>query len=198
MHVVLVIAVGTRTQDRRETGAGALAQAESKILGDLRVGQPEESAVGKLNRADVERIGLAMLGELGAGDPVAATARQEPRPRAPIARWPRQTCSGRSRGASTRLAFCPAATPLRAALRRLPRIRRGRPPRATTARPPIRSSAAADRPTAAAAPRARRLPAVAPPAAARRGPGPAAAAAMGSPARPPNRTRPKRREPQGG
>ena len=142
MHVVLVIAVGARTKDRGEARAGALAQAETKILADLRIGQPHDGAVGKLHRSDVDGICLAVLGELCADDPIAAAAiiggvvveaperRAEadaprgPDPPVPIARWPRQTCSERSRAASAPPAFCHAGTPLRAARRPQYRTRR--------------------------------------------------------------------------
>src|SRR6185369_12483240 len=62
MHVVLVIAVGGRTKDRGEACAGALAQAETKILADLGIGQPHDDAVGKLYRPDVDGVGLAVFG----------------------------------------------------------------------------------------------------------------------------------------
>src|SRR3954453_14934418 len=74
MHVVLVIAVGARTKDRGEARAGALAQAETKILADLRIGQPHDGAVGKLYRSDVDSVCLAVFGELCADDPIAAAA----------------------------------------------------------------------------------------------------------------------------
>ena len=94
-----------------------LRSPRRRSLPTLRIGQPHQGAVGKLHRADVDRVGLAVLGELCADDPIAAAAiiggvvveaperRAEgrtagPRPRAPIARWPRQTCSERSRAAS--------------------------------------------------------------------------------------------------
>ena len=74
MHMVLVIAVRARTQHGHEARAHALPQAVAKLLGDLRVGELHHLAVGELQRADIERIALAVLGELGAHDPVAAAA----------------------------------------------------------------------------------------------------------------------------
>src|SRR6516164_371597 len=75
MDVVLVIAVRTRTEHGAETGAGIFPQTLAKILGHSRVGQLDDCAVGELERADVERVGLAVLGEPRSDDPVAAAAK---------------------------------------------------------------------------------------------------------------------------
>ena len=74
MHVVLVVAVGARTEDRREARARALAKVEAKVFADLRIGEPNEGAIGELHQTDIERIGLAVLGELRADNPIAAPA----------------------------------------------------------------------------------------------------------------------------
>src|SRR5262249_2774605 len=74
MDVVLVIAVRTRAEHGAETGAGIFPQTLAKILGHSRVGQLDDCTVGELERADVERVGLAMLGEPRSDDPVAAAA----------------------------------------------------------------------------------------------------------------------------
>ena len=74
VHVVLVVAVGARTQHGGEARAGRLLQALANVLGDARAGQLDELAVGELERAHVERIRLAMLGELRADHPVAPAA----------------------------------------------------------------------------------------------------------------------------
>ena len=193
-----------------------LRRPSAKILGDLRVGQPEESAVGKLNRADVERIGLAVLGELCAGDPVAATAVIGGVVIEALER-PAESTHGRSHV---------LAHPLHDGLGKRAaddRGRRQRDPRfvpqphrfephsvgypafaASDHRGQRRRDRQFGREPQPAGRRRRRLLGLGGfrrlrrPAAARRGPGPAAAAAMGLPARPPNRTRPKRKEPQGG
>ncbi len=54
--------------------AGGLAQLLAQVLGHQRIGQLHQLAVGEPERAHVERIALAVLGELGADDPVAPAA----------------------------------------------------------------------------------------------------------------------------
>ena len=50
MHVILVIAVGARTQHGHESRADALPQALAKVLGDLWVREPDHPPVGQLQR----------------------------------------------------------------------------------------------------------------------------------------------------
>ena len=74
MHVILVIAVGAGPEHGGKPGAGALAQPLAQVLGDVRIGQPHHLAVGEPERTHVERIALAVLGKLGAEDPIATAA----------------------------------------------------------------------------------------------------------------------------
>src|SRR5262249_59472479 len=74
VHVVLVVTVGTRAEHGGEARAGQLPQVLAEPFVDLRVGQPHDRAVGEFYRAHVERVGLAVLREPGADDPVAPAA----------------------------------------------------------------------------------------------------------------------------
>src|SRR5215510_3583232 len=74
MHVILVIAVGAGAEHGGEARAHSLAHAQAIVLRYLRIGQLHHGAVGKLERAHVERVALAVLRELRADNPIAAAA----------------------------------------------------------------------------------------------------------------------------
>ena len=74
VDVILVETVGAGAEHRGEAGAGRRFHREPEFLGDGGVGWMNGHAVLELERADVERVGVAMLGDLGAGDAVAAAA----------------------------------------------------------------------------------------------------------------------------
>ena len=74
MDMVLMKPVGAGSEHGGEAGARALAHALAQILGHRRIGELVDLAVRELERADVERIALAVLAQLGAHDAVAATA----------------------------------------------------------------------------------------------------------------------------
>src|SRR5262249_59058513 len=74
MNVVLVIAVGAGAEHGREAGASAFPHALAKIFVRRRIGQLDDATAGELDRAYVERIGFAVLGEFCADDAVAAAA----------------------------------------------------------------------------------------------------------------------------
>ena len=72
--VTAAIAVGAGTEDREETPASALSRDFAKISRHVWIGQFNDPAVGEPQRMDIERIGLAMLAELRAGNVVAPAA----------------------------------------------------------------------------------------------------------------------------
>ena len=74
MDVVAVVAVGAWSEHRGEPGAGQAPHLLAERPGDQRVGQVEHRAVAKLDGADIERVALAVLRQLGAGNAVAAAA----------------------------------------------------------------------------------------------------------------------------
>ena len=74
VDVILVEAVGAGAEHRGEAGAGRRLHGEPEFLGDGGVGRMHGHAVLELERADVERVGVPVLGDLGAGDAVAAAA----------------------------------------------------------------------------------------------------------------------------
>src|SRR4051812_107257 len=57
-----------------EAGAGRLPQAFAKILGDAQIGQAQDSPTPKLYGRYVERVCLAVLGELGPDDTISTPA----------------------------------------------------------------------------------------------------------------------------
>src|SRR6185503_11684580 len=68
VHVTLVKAVGGRPKYRGEARAGTRLQPLARRFRDRHVGQFESSAVGQRQRADVERIALAVFADLRADD----------------------------------------------------------------------------------------------------------------------------------
>ena len=74
MDMAVVVAVGPRAEHGGETAAGARAQGFAQRLVDLRVGQFDAGAIGKVERAHVDRIAMGVIAELGAGNTVAAAA----------------------------------------------------------------------------------------------------------------------------
>ena len=74
MDVILVISVRARAQHRGKARAGACSQILANVLRHVRVGELDHCAAGKPDGADVERVGLAMLGQLCSRDPVTAAA----------------------------------------------------------------------------------------------------------------------------
>ena len=74
VDVVLVIAVGTGAQHRREAGAHALLPALAEILRHMNVGRVDGLAVDQRDRAHVDRVALAVLAHHRPDDVVAAAA----------------------------------------------------------------------------------------------------------------------------
>src|SRR6516225_8151664 len=74
MDMVLVIAIGARPQHGRKARAGPCPQILTKILWHIRIGELDHRAAPQPDGADVQRIGLAVLGELGSHDPIASAA----------------------------------------------------------------------------------------------------------------------------
>src|SRR5262249_20165625 len=74
MNVVLVIAVGAGAEHRRKAHASAFPHALAKSFVSRRTGQLDDAAAGELDRAYVERVGFAVLGEFRTDDAVAAAA----------------------------------------------------------------------------------------------------------------------------
>ena len=72
--MVLVISVRGRPEHRAEARAGARLQPLAHLLRDRDVGRLVVLAVGERQRADVERIALAVLADQRADDAVAAAA----------------------------------------------------------------------------------------------------------------------------
>ena len=74
MDVVLVIPVRARPQHRREARAHRMQHGLAHVARHVAVGQRNRPAVGELDAANVERVGAAVFGQMGAGDAVAAAA----------------------------------------------------------------------------------------------------------------------------
>ena len=72
--MVLVVPVRARAEHGREPLAGGMQHALAQSPRHGAVGQRDQAAVGELEGANVERVGAAVLGELGADDAVAAAA----------------------------------------------------------------------------------------------------------------------------
>ena len=69
-----MLAIGAGSEHGAEAGAGRLPQAFAKILGDAQIGQAQDSPTPKLHGRDVERVCLAVLGELGRDDTISTAA----------------------------------------------------------------------------------------------------------------------------
>ena len=74
MDVVLVVPVRARPQHGRKPRADRMQHVLAHLARHGAVGQRDRLAVGELEGADVERVGAAVFGQLGAGDAVAAAA----------------------------------------------------------------------------------------------------------------------------
>src|ERR1700722_12737895 len=74
VDVLLVVAVRTGAEYRHEARAGARPHALAKLARARRVGRMNGPAVGKPDRANVERIRLAVLAQLRSGHTVHAAA----------------------------------------------------------------------------------------------------------------------------
>jgi hypothetical protein len=74
MDMILMVPVGAGAEHGGEPGASVLAQAFAKVLGDVGIGQLHHRAVCELERADIDGVGLAMLGKFRADDAIAAAA----------------------------------------------------------------------------------------------------------------------------
>ena len=72
--MVLVVPVRAWTQHGREPRAGGMQHTLAQSPRHGAVGQRDRAAVGELEGANVERVGAAMFGKLGADDTVAAAA----------------------------------------------------------------------------------------------------------------------------
>ena len=168
MDVVLVVPVRARPQHRREPRADRMQHVLAQLPRHRAIGQRDRPAVGELEGANVERIGAAVFGELGADDAVAAAALERIeiveiadrrcRGFAPAARCRcgssrrsrTPSCSAGSPPASPRPAACPAARSPPAAPDPRRRSRRGHGCRECWERWRSRPSAPAGRPKAAA------------------------------------------------
>src|SRR6516225_7588291 len=74
MDMVLVIAVGARPQHGRKARAGPRPQILAKVFWHMRIGELDHRAAPELDGADVQCVGLAVLGELRSRNPVAPAA----------------------------------------------------------------------------------------------------------------------------
>src|SRR6201999_149053 len=74
VDVLLVVAVGARTEHRGETAAGALVQIVAQVLGNVDVGQGDEGPVRQREAAHIDGIGLAVLTDFAVDLAVAAAA----------------------------------------------------------------------------------------------------------------------------
>ena len=74
MDVVLVVPVRARPQHRRKPCAGRMQHVLAQLPRHGAVGQRNRAAIGKLEGADIERIGAAVFGKQGTGNSVAASA----------------------------------------------------------------------------------------------------------------------------
>ena len=74
MDVVLVVPVRARPQHRRKPRAGRMQHVLAQLPRHGAVGQRDRAAIGKLEGADIERIGAAVFGKQGTGNAVAAAA----------------------------------------------------------------------------------------------------------------------------
>src|SRR2546430_17579888 len=74
MNVVLVIAGGAGAEHGREARTSTFPHALAKTFVRRRVGQLDDTTAGDLDRADVKRVGFAVLGEFCADDAISATA----------------------------------------------------------------------------------------------------------------------------
>jgi len=74
VDMIFVLAVGAGSEHGAEAGAGCLPQAFAKILGDAQIGQAQDSPTPKLYGHYVERVCLAVLGELGPDDTISTAA----------------------------------------------------------------------------------------------------------------------------
>ena len=72
--MVLVVPVRSRAEHGREPRTGGMQHGLAQFPRDGAIGQRNRTAVGELEGANVERIGAAVFGELGADDAVAAAA----------------------------------------------------------------------------------------------------------------------------
>jgi len=74
VDMIFVLAVGAGSEHGAEAGAGCLPQAFAKILGDAQIGQAQDSPTPKLYGRYVERVCLAVLGELGPDGTISTAA----------------------------------------------------------------------------------------------------------------------------
>ena len=74
MYMRLVSAVRTRSKNCSETMACAFTQLVAKILCHGRVREHHDPAVCQYERAQIDRITLAVLAKFGAGHTIATTA----------------------------------------------------------------------------------------------------------------------------
>ena len=72
--MIFMLAVGAGSEHGGEAGAGRLPQAFAKILGDVQISQAHDSSAAKLHGRYVERVCLAVLGELGPDDTISTAA----------------------------------------------------------------------------------------------------------------------------
>ena len=74
MDMALVIAIGPRSKDRRETTAGAVMYVVTEFFRGLHICQAQGSAIGERERTQVHSIGLSVLAEFAACHTITTTA----------------------------------------------------------------------------------------------------------------------------
>src|SRR5215475_907542 len=74
MDMALVIAIGSRSEHRREAPAGTVTYLVTEFFRGLYICQAQGSSIGESERAQIDSIGLSMLAELGACHAITTTA----------------------------------------------------------------------------------------------------------------------------
>jgi len=74
MDMALVVAIGARSEHRRETTAGTVTHVITEFFRGLYICQAQGSSIGKSERAQVDSVGLSVLADLGACHVITTTA----------------------------------------------------------------------------------------------------------------------------